>query len=386
MYNLIETKKTCSRFSQAYDHLGDAIYTWARSKAPLRRNISWMFMSNYGEDLPEEYSEIQVQLFVASHALTNPKAIKRILKNVESEASANDKETLSFWMENPAFWCFYAIKETLEDEFFIIEDLLTGQTHLMHSHDVAYMQKQGLSRNKHYLSLMAPNLSCLQPIGFTKFNVLSASDMQFYLSLSAPGLDLTSAINKNFWPIMALDSIRGLPVIVEGDFELKRTWQPFMLETFAIEDLPGTWVLKDRKAQQRFTFATPDAGLRGLPNYKTLKATHALLKATLVREKSSGAMALITNSDASHCLFSAMLNRSFTELALPEKPSVSISLALTSLLDERDYSVPWKKYLTILAFNKEPADVTNAIPTMDDMLEMQDPGKPFDILTLYAKL
>ncbi|MBI9096475.1 MAG: hypothetical protein JEY71_16555 [Sphaerochaeta sp.] len=383
MYNLSEIKKTCSRFSQAYDHLRDAIYTWARSKAPLRRNISWMFMSNYGPDLPEEYSEIQVQLFVASHALTNPKAIKRILRNVGSEASANEKEVLSFWVDNPAFWCFYAIRETLEDEFFIIEDLLTGQTHLFHSHDVAYMQKQALSRNKHYLSLMAANGSCLQPIGFSKYNSLSASDMQFYLSLSAPGLDLTSAINKNFWPIITLDSIRAIPVIVEGDIELKRTWQPFKLETFAIEDLPGTWVLKDRKAQQRFTFATTDAAMRGLPNYKTLKATHTGLKAILVREKSSGAMALITNSDASYSLFSAMLNRSFAELALPEKPSVSISLALTSLLDEGDHPVPWKKYLTILAFQKEPAEET--IPTMAEMLDMQDPSKPFDIRTLYSK-
>ena len=116
--------------------------------------------------------------------------------------------------------------------------------------------------------------------------------------------------------------------------------------------------------------------MKDLPTYKAPAATHISLKATLVREK---------NSDDSYSLFSAMLNRTFAELNLPEKSSVSISLALTSLLDEGDHSVPWKKYLTILAFNKEPADVTNAIPTMDDMLEMQDPSKPFDILTLYAK-
>ncbi|MBI9096468.1 MAG: hypothetical protein JEY71_16520, partial [Sphaerochaeta sp.] len=168
MYNLKKTKKTCDFFIKAYHIYDDFIFDWVESNAPIKKTVHAIFSKSTEDDLPKEFWIAQASLYTDAQMITDPKTIKKMSKDVEPYASEDERQALSFWADNPGFWCFYAIKETLKDNFFIIEDLVTGDTHLMHSLDIAYMQTDAVSRNKHYLSLMLPNGSCLQALGLPK--------------------------------------------------------------------------------------------------------------------------------------------------------------------------------------------------------------------------
>lgn len=385
MYNLKETEKVCDLFISAYHSYNDYMLEWVESKPTLLKTVQEIFAKAALSNLPHEYWISQASLYTDAHMLMDPKAIRKMRRAVKGVASDDQIKALTSWVDNPGFWCFYTIKETLGNDFFLIEDLFTGDTHLMHAPNIASMQTNQVARNRHYLSLMLFNGLCLQVIGLSKYTSLTASDMQFYLSLFAPGLELGAAINKHFMRMIELDTINKLPLFTEGSMKLKRTWQPFKLESFAIEDLPGHWGLKDRKTQQKFTFIASDPSIRALPTYTTLEGTHTGLKAALVRERTSGEMGLMTSSDASYSFFAALLNSSFDELNLPEEPSVSISLSLTSLLDGGNYPVPWKKYRNILALGKGDANKGNALQILAEELALQNPSNLFDIRTLFTE-
>ncbi|MBI9096687.1 MAG: hypothetical protein JEY71_17640, partial [Sphaerochaeta sp.] len=168
MYNLKEIKKTCDLFIRAYHSYNDFMLDWVESKAPIRKTVNAIFSKANGIDMPNEFWITQASLYTDAQMLTEPKTIKKMRRAVEPFASEDERQALSFWADNPGFWCFYAIEEILGDDFFIIEDLVTGDTHLMHSLDITYMQTDTVSRNKHYLSLMLPNGSCLQALGLPK--------------------------------------------------------------------------------------------------------------------------------------------------------------------------------------------------------------------------
>ena len=348
MYNLKEIKKTCDIFTRAYHSYNDFMFDWVESNATIRKTVHAIFSKAQESELPDWYWIGQASLYTDAHMLKDPKTIKKMRKAVEGIASDEERKALSFWADNPGFWCFYTIRETLGDDFFTIEDLMTGDAHLMHAPSIASMQTDPIARNRSYLSLMLPNGSCLQVIGLSKYTSLTASDLRFFFSLFSPGLDLGPAINKNFMHLIELDTVNDLPLFIEEGIEMKQIWQPFKLKNFNISDLEGTWDAKELGKQQIFKFAREATSYTKLPNSHIFKTECDFLKIELVRDNTSGEMGLFTSTDTSYTLFAALLNRSYPELALPEKPAVSISLGLSLLLEDGDYPLPWKKYTALL--------------------------------------
>ena len=161
---------------KAYESYDDFILDWVESKATIKKTVNAIFAKSNEVKMPQEYWEAQASLYVDGHMLTDPKVIRKMRNAVGAFVPEEVRNALSFWTDNPGFWCFWVIKEALEDDFFIIEDLHTRQTHLMHSPDTTYLQTDKYSRNKHYLCLMLPNGLCLQTIGIPLFNSLSASE------------------------------------------------------------------------------------------------------------------------------------------------------------------------------------------------------------------
>lgn len=348
MYNLKEIKKTCELFDKAYYSYNEYIFDWIEDKTTIIKTVNEIFSKSIGIDLPEDYWIDQAALYTDGQLLTDPKTIKKIRKETEGFMPSEARKSLAYWMRNPGFWCFYAITETLGDDFFTIEDLVTGDAHLMHSSPITFLQTKSAAKNKNYLSLMLPNGSCLQTIGFPKFFSLPASDLQFFFSLFSPGLDLGPAINKNFIQLIELETIGNMPPFFGESVGMKQIWQPFKLKNFNISDLEGTWDAKELGKQQIFKFAREAASYTKLPNSHIFKTECDFLKIELVRDNTSGEMGLFTSTDTSYTLFAALLNRSYPELALPEKPAVSISLGLSLLLEDGDYPLPWKKYTALL--------------------------------------
>ncbi|HKM05586.1 MAG TPA: hypothetical protein VJ869_01240 [Sphaerochaeta sp.] len=378
MNNLKEIKKTCDLFMKAYKSYDDFILDWVESKSTIKKTVNAIFAKSNEVKMPPEYWEAQASLYVDGHMLTDPKVIRKMRNAVGAFVPEEVRNALSFWTDNPGFWCFWVIKEALEDDFFIIEDLHTRQTHLMHSPDTTYLQTDKYSRNKHYLCLMLPNGLCLQTIGIPLFNSLSASEMQFFFALFSPGLELGPAINKNFLRLLDLEDISGIPLFVEGNAELKQTWQPFKLKSFSLSDLKGTWESKKLGNLQLFSFMYEDNSYASLPNFSVLETEQNILTVHLVRDNKSGEMALFTSTDASYTLFAALLMRSIPELTLPKKPSVSISLVLAMLLAEGNYPLPWKKFKQILDVQSDHDGRRGFVPELP-------PGKQQELWALIGE-
>ncbi len=377
----------------AYHSYNDFIGDWVETKASVRKTVHAFFSKAQSKDMPEDYWLEQASVYTDAQMLTEAKTIRKMRREVEGFVSDEVRKVLSFWADNPGFWCYYAVVTSLGDDFFIIEDLLTGATHLMHSPEITYMQTDALSKNKHYLSLVLPNGSCLQTIGFPKFFSLPASDMQFFFSLFSPGLDLGPAISRNFMHLIELEGISPMPLFFEGGVEMKQTWQPFKLREFSISNLEGTWDAKELGKQQIFSFVREAASYASLPNSHIFKTECDILKIELVRDNKSGEMALFTSTDTSYTLFSALLNRRYPELALPEKPAVSISLGLGLLLEEGDYPLPWKKFSAIMGIMDEYTSNTTATlkqqmkPAYDlELLEKLSCKKSVDIQDIIVRM
>ncbi|HKM05493.1 MAG TPA: hypothetical protein VJ869_00765 [Sphaerochaeta sp.] len=391
MNNLKEIKKTCDLFMKAYESYDDFILDWVESKATIKKTVNAIFAKSNEVKMPQEYWEAQASLYVDGHMLTDPKVIRKMRNAVGAFVPEEVKNALSFWTDNPGFWCFWVIKETLEDDFFIIEDLHTRQTHLMHSPDSTYLQTDKYSRNKHYLCLMLPNGLCLQTIGIPLFNSLSASEMQFFFSLFSPGLELGPAINKNFLKLLDLQDISDVPLFVEGNSELKQTWQPFKLKSFSLSDLKGTWESKKLGNLQLFSFMYEDTSYASLPNFSVLETEQNILTVYLVRDNKSGEMALFTSTDASYTLFAALLMRSIPELTLPKKPSVSISFSLYRLLTKGNYPLPWKKFKPILVSQGDSEGKEVSMPKMtpermQELMALIGEDQKIDIRTILPSI
>ena len=391
MYNLKEIKKTCDLFSRAYHSYSDFILDWVETKASVRKTVNAIFSKANEIDMPKDYWIDQALLYTNAQMLTDPKTIKKIRREIETFVSDEERKALSFWADNPGFWCYYALEETLGDDFFIIEDLVTGDTHLLHSEDITYMQTDTLSKNKHYLSLLLPNGSCLQAIGFPKFFSLPVTDLQFFFSLFSPRLDLGSAINRHFIRLLELESISAMPLFFEEGIEMKQTWQPFKLKDFNIGMLGSHWDSKTFGKQQIFWFMHEATSYTSQHNAHILGTECGILKVTLVRDNNSGEMGLLTSTDTSYLLFSALLNRSYPELALPQKPAVCISLGLSVLLSEGDYPLPWEKFSAIIdsleEYTSTKASMQNTPPEHEqESLDMVSNTKSVEIQEVLSRI
>ena len=353
MHNLKEIKKTCDLFIKAYHSYNNFVLDWVESNATVRKTVHAIFSQAADSDLPKDYWIAQASLYTDAQMLTDTKAIRKLCREVEGFVPDKEREALSFWADTPGFWCYYALVETLGDDFYIIEDLLSGDTHLMHSENMTYMQADILSKDKHYLSLLLPNGSCLQTIGATKFFLLPVSDLQFYFSLFSPNLDLGSAINRHFLRLIELEAISAMPLFFEQGMEMKQTWQPFKLKRFDIGKLGSNWDAKTVGRQQIFWFKHEQTNNESLHNANNLGINSGVLKVSLVRDTISGEMGIFTSTETSYLLFSSLLNRSYPELALPQEPAVSISMGLSLLLAKGDYPLPWKRFSAIIEAMEE---------------------------------
>ncbi|MDY0289193.1 MAG: hypothetical protein RBR15_10250 [Sphaerochaeta sp.] len=384
MHTLKEIKKTCDLFIKAYHSYNDFVLDWVESKATVKKTVHAIVSQAVASDLPKDYWIAQASLYTDAQMLTDAKAIRKIHREVEGFVPDKEREALSFWADNPGFWCYYALVETLGDDFYSIEDLLSGDTHLMHSENMKYMQVDILSKDKHYLSLLLPNGSCLQTIGATKFFSLPVSDLQFYFSLFSPNLDLGSAINRHFLKLIELEAISAMPLFFEQGIEMKQTWQPFKLKRFDIRNLGSNWDAKTVGRQQIFWFKHEQANNESLHTANNLGINSGVLKVSLVRDTISGEMGIFTSTDTSYLLFSRLLNRSYPELALPQEPAVSISLGLSMLLADGDYPLPWKKFIPVIDAMDEYMDANTVIQKMqpeyeDDFMELLGSNRSVEI-------
>ncbi len=340
-----------------------------------------------------EYYEASAYTYLLSHSLTDSKALKRLRKQYEAALNPESKQVLSSMIGHPAYWSFFSVEEIHDDDFFTIEDLLSGETHQLYSARLSDLASDPLIRDKHFLSLVYSNGECLQVAGVLRFNSLSASDFRFYCSLfhhkGAASLDeatLKGVINRNYLEFFKLDSISLVSEHIQGDETLKQMWQPFTLQEFDIKALGGVWGSVAVDNQIKYTFTEPDEAM-GLAHGGLLFSDYLKMECFIVRDKKTGAMGLSASTDIAYAFQAALLNHTYPNLSLPDKPSVSISTPLAMLLMDMDIEVPWSHLKKSIFTPSETAKkLLNGLKSeQEQLLAQQEEEELEDLLYIQYK-
>ncbi|HAF84893.1 MAG TPA: hypothetical protein DCG32_00685 [Sphaerochaeta sp.] len=359
LYNTYMNKKEllqrCRVFEQGYVEVGQLIYDWGNASKGLKETSDAILAQEKEGTSPPPFYEASAFTYLLSHGLTDAKVLKRLLNKHEETLDPESKQMLAYVMEHPAYWSCFSVVEALDDDLFTIKDLLSGEIHQLYSTRLLSLEKDPDIGGKHFLTLVYSNGECLHTAGVLRFNALPVSDLRFYCSLFHHKADsalneamLKDVINRHYLEFFKLDTISFAPEAIQGDETLKQMWQPFTLKEFDIAKLGGEWDTVELGNQIKYNMVEPDETMWSLPKGEFLFSGFLTMEGMLVRDVKTGAMGLSTSTPTAYTFNTALLKRSYPNLFLPEKPSVSISIPLAGLLMEMDIGVPWSHFKKII--------------------------------------
>lgn len=350
-----ETIQHLMASNNAYESFEQHVLTWASGKKALMREANSILNVEDSKKYPQDYRSYTMLNFLLGNILTDTKMLNRVKATQEKFMVSREKKVLEALLERPAFWCTFTIEEVHDDDFVTIEDLFSGETHLMHSTALCDRIKRYGDRCKTYVSLMRHDGKFLSNIALLRQYTLSKEDLLFYCHLfSDDDLSdetiLNDMINENYAEFFTLDTISLLPPSMRGEHELKTTWQPFTLEEFDITRLEGTWNTVSVGTQIRYDLIALGEGLDDLPYRELFDTEPPLMAGMLTRDNATGEMGFMTNSEPCHALYAVLLKRAYPHLVLPQIPAVSISGRLFLHIIGLSIPLPWQKFVKILRY------------------------------------
>ena len=337
-------QETCKTFNKGFDDLNSHTMIWGSKQPRLKKSINKLLSLDHSDHYPPGYGNTTTSNYITSQMLIDPKAIQQMLNKKDIYLTDKARQILTFWKETPGFWCFFAIKEILQDNFLTIVDLASGNEHLLYSPALISLQKSNTSRNKHYLCLMLPNGECLQTAGILRHYSLSIADLMFHCSLFEREADLQTVITDHYSDFFELDKISSMPKMVHGDFDYLYTWTEFHIEAFDIKRLGGTWTPKQVDSQISYSLQEPDASMMDVPDGELLESDFPIMGATLYRDDQTGAMALSTKFEVSYRIFADLLTRAYPNLTLLGEPDIAIPMVLCMHITRMGLTPPWDAY------------------------------------------
>ena len=298
-------------------------------------------------------------LYLLAEVFQDTKAMKQLRTKHEAMLTPAGLEVLSFWEKEPAFWCYFSIKEHLSGNFHLIVDHMSGEEDLLYSKGITTMQKWKFPEELSFLCLVQPNGECLQTVGVIKYYRLPAPDFLFYCTLFKPEEGLKDILHKHFIQFFTLDTINSAPPLKKTTYEIGFAWQTFTLPEFSLEKLGGKWLSPTVGTQQRFTLRIVDTSMLGLPNLEIFGTDPSAMAGAIIRDSATDEMVLFTNTQVAYSFFSALLNRAYPTINLPKEPSIFIGIPMQVLLASMDLPVPWKKFEEIIGY-REPKEKVEA--------------------------
>ncbi len=381
--NYKEIKEVCRAFSKGFDEIEGLIMDWGQDNKDLAKPIQQIMALDANARYPEGYGGMSAANYLLSLVLTNQLEVAKLFKKHATSLTSKGKQALSYWGKHSPFWCYFTIREKLQDDFLTVFDLVSGEEHLLYSAGISKMQRDGGSRGKHYLCLMLPNGECLQTAGIIRFNSLPVEDFLFYCNLFSPDDSLDTVINEHYTTFFTLDEISSLPVVMHRGNQVLYTWQEFTLENFAIDSLGGRWSIEEKGNLISYSLQEPDSAMLELPYGDLLETDMPAMSFTLYRDTTSAQMAIHTTALASYGIIASLLKRTYPELTLPEEPEVAITMALFSLLSRMNLDTPWSKFKTFLDFNEKPKqpeslEMAKINKLLQSYMEAKNTGKEFN--------
>jgi len=373
-------QETCKTFNKGFDDLATNFMTWGSKQPRLKKSIDKLLSLDHSGLYPSGYGDTTAGNYITAQMLVDPNSMQKLLNRKDIYFTEKARQVLTFWKEQPGFWCFFAIKEKLEDNFLTIVDLASGNEHLLYSPGLVSMQKASSTRNKHYLCLLLPNGECLQTAGILRHYSLSILDLMFYCSLFETEADLQTVITNHYSDFFELDTISTIPEMKHGDYDFTYTWTEFTLEKFDIKGLGGTWTVKHVDSQTSYTLEEPDASMMDVPDGDLLESDFPIMGATIYRDEQTGTMALSTKFEVSYRIFADLLERAYPELELEEYADIAIAMALYIYLIRTDLTLPWDTFKKVCeAEDEEDQEESQEVTTLLQMyMETLNAGKVFD--------
>ncbi len=354
MNNYQELEKHCKSFTKGFESIKQYALDFATSRKPIKKGMEEIWGSG-PDKIAMEYELQNGFLFMIAEVFQSPKMLKQIQTQHEAELTTLGRQVLTFWQENPAFWCYFTVKGHLSGDFWTIEDRMNGQEHILHSKGISTMQKWKDSEDLSFLCIMQPNGKCLQTVGMLKQYRLPVSDFLFYCTLFKPEESLQEILHKHFVKFFTVDKVGSVPPLKKNSYETGFGWQPFTLPQFDIERLGGLWFSTTLATQEKYTIHCIDTTMLDLPNIKVFETAPKAMTCAIFRDNVAGEMGLLTNTEVAYAFHSTLLNRSYPELKLPEKSAYFISLALQLIVSVIDVPAPWKNFEEIMAY-EEPEE------------------------------
>lgn len=354
MNNSQELKRICALFDEGFSAIEEFVGEWGHSKKKITAVMDEVYSLYATNNILTDYPIATAYLYLLSEFFQDPKAIGLVKSKHEDELEPEGLEVLSYWEQNPGFWCYFSVKEHLNGNFSLIEDQLTGKEHILQSSSIRLFFGKNEAKDVRFLCLMLPNELCLQTVGAIKSYRIPVSDFMFYLSLFKPQKGLKAILREHYTSFFKLDDIANFPAIIHQIYTMGFSWQPFTLRDFESAKLGGTWQLDTLDTFQRFSLEKIDSSMDKLPNRELFDTIKPVMAGSILLDTTTGEMALFTNTEVSYTFFSSLLNRTYPELKLPKKAAIFISPALQSILADMDLPIAWKKFEAMIEYESEP--------------------------------
>lgn len=383
-------EQVCGLFSDAFEEFEPYVMQWGASKPSLKKTLDKLLSLDTTGEYPKSYGGKSAGAFLLGRVLTDPKILAGLFRENEAVLSSSTCRVVRYWIDHPAFWCFFQLQTEINYNLFRIQDLLTDQTHLLHSLGIKDMQKRPESQNKHYLCLMLPNGQCLQTAGILHFNALTASDMKFYCSIldreAFQNSGMSAVINSTFVDFFSIYTISTIPIIMRKGYPVQFIWKQCALKEFAVEMLPGQWRQNSKGTLVEYVFEKADDAMRATPELQTLLQTIPTSFLSIMVDRSQGAVALTCQTQLEYDALSFMIGSRYVQVAHEiEQPDVQISFPLFSVLRKLGRTLPWDAFKPLLeAGPKEPQEdkISDINKALQRIVECRNNGSAYDLQSI----
>lgn len=326
---------TSKNFFRELENLEDRAVAWGNRKFKLEK----VFKKKHGpymdkmSDFPPEWANMMIMGYYFSHVFFDSENLKKFSRAYWEELSPSEEKMVSVWKKNPPVWSLFTVEAEEHPGFYMIRDILTGETRLLYSLGVRDKLRQPGYRECPFLCALLYNGECWTTYGIIRgYLGLTAEDFRFLISFMDSRLftakGLNGIINAYYARFFTIDRLMEIPRIVFRDEPLMNCWTETVLEGFS----PGTY-------PNLFT-AVEEAGV-----YLRCFGKN--------REPGPPQFELFFNTSDGNALLFATTRSSYSRLtegliqdySLSKEPEAAVSMNLTIVMQrDMDYMLPFTRW------------------------------------------
>jgi hypothetical protein len=374
------TEKRCRRTSRLLESLDAAVMPWVVSQkgalAAYRRAMNRK--REISSKFPENWHTQTAAQVAAGEVFTHPARIRKLLRALRAQLSAEQAELLEGFAEAPWYYCPFEVREKPAPDFFTIQEAGTGRQRLLYSPAVRDANQTGV---RLFLSLMLDNGLCLQTYGPVHFyRGYQPFDFHYFARHLSPELyrtqGLTAAIATDPGSFMLLDVASEIPPIGHRGEMIEVHDHEVRVQSFDPGRYTGGELELDRKGEvARLKLVGEDTPFRNAYVFQDRRSGTLLAHATSTR------------------LYARLREILADQVALPEEPdwhaSMNMVLSTRQILGKEEPSASYidlfEEELNAEPSPEEQAQLGRLSALMADLSDHCNHGREYSLEELAAR-